>query len=68
MTSLSTTTPTLLTRPTQGRPRCDGRRIAGVAVDADTAYEWRECEDCSYLWATPRGWAPQIAPTAFRAA
>ncbi len=49
--------PTLLNRPATACPRCDAPRIA--VLDADTAFDWRECKDCGYLWALPHGWTPQ---------
>jgi hypothetical protein len=61
-----TTAPTLLTRASEACPRCDGRRILGVAVNADNSFAWHECEECQYLWAIPHGWLSHAEPQAPR--
>jgi hypothetical protein len=43
-------------------PRCDGGPILVVAADPDSAFKWRECTGCGYLWAIPRGWMPHPEP------
>ena len=48
--------PTLLTTPTRACPRCDSNRVLAIAAVVDNAFDWRECEECAYLWAIPRGW------------
>ena len=42
-------------------PRCDSVRTRALAVDAESAFTWRECEDCAHLWAVPQGWTPHNA-------
>lgn len=53
---VASTVPTLLTKPTIACPRCDGPRVIALAVSAENAFAWHECEDCRYLWALPNGW------------
>jgi hypothetical protein len=68
MPLFSTTLPTLLTKPTPACPRCDGQGVHGVTVDTWSAFEWRECDGCSHLWAIPRGWTPHGGPFVSHAA
>ncbi len=61
MKSSVNTAPTLLTRPSIACPRCDGRRI-DLAVNTQSSFVWRECEDCHHLWAIPAEWTPDPQP------
>lgn len=62
MTTRHTFEPTLMTRPRSHCPRCDGPRVmALMAANVDDHFAWRECEDCGYLWALPRGLSPERA-------
>jgi hypothetical protein len=56
------TAPTLLNQPTAACPRCNGRRLLQLVAHPDSEFEWRECEDCRYLWAIPHGWTPHAEP------
>jgi hypothetical protein len=58
----SATAATLLINPTTACPRCNGRRVLGLAVNIDSSFAWHECEECRHLWAIPRGWTPHPEP------
>ena len=47
---------TLIVASSASCPHCDGGQIRGIGIDAESAFEWHECMDCSSLWGLPRGW------------
>ena len=63
----SDTRPTLIVKSSTSCPRCDRVHIRAVGVDAETAFEWRRCNDCSFLWGLPCGWTPNDGPFVSRA-
>jgi hypothetical protein len=44
-------------------PRCESLRTKQMPrVAKESVFDWRECEDCNYLWAIPRlGSTPSFA-------
>ena len=67
MGSFPSTRPTLVVHSSTSCPRCDGVCIRSVGVDAESAFEWRECLGCSFLWGLPRGWTRADGPLVSRA-
>lgn len=67
MGSFPPTRPTLVVRSSTSCPRCDGGCIRGIGIDAESAFEWRECTDCSFLWGLPRQWTLSDGPLESRA-
>jgi hypothetical protein len=67
MGSFAPTRPTLVVRSSTSCPRCDGGHIRGIGIDAESAFEWRQCTGCSFLWGLPHGWTLSDGPVASRA-
>jgi len=67
MGSFPPTRPTLIVDSSTSCPRCDGEQIRHIGIDAESAFEWRECVDCSFFWGLPRGWTRGDGPLVSRA-
>lgn len=67
MGSFPATRPTLIVGSSTSCPRCEGEQIRRIGIDAESAFEWRDCIDCSFLWGLPRGWTREDGPFVSRA-